>query len=49
METEVGEPFEWDGVPTNSFLVGFSTTFVTGIVDRQFVFYTTRLSENVFT
>ena len=42
METEVVEPFEWDGIPTDSFLVGFSTTLDTVKVDRQFVFYTTR-------
>ena len=27
MESEPGEPFEWDGLPTNSFLVGMSSKF----------------------
>ena len=45
METEPGEPFEWDGLLTDSFLVGFSTTFAPTVIDRQFVFYTTRFSE----
>ena len=46
METELLEPFEWDGIPTDSFLVGFSSMFHTAKKDRQFVFYTTRFSEN---
>ena len=44
METEVVEPFEWDGIPTHSFLVGFSSTLDLVKMDRQFVFYTTRFS-----
>ena len=27
LETEPDEPFEWDGLPTNSFLVGMSSKF----------------------
>ena len=48
METELAEPFEWDGIPTDSFLVGFSTTLdLDRTLDRQFVFYTTRFSGKV--
>ena len=47
MESELVEPFEWDGIPTDSFLVGVSSTFDTAKKDRQFVFYTTRFSGKV--